>query len=161
MKSTKFSLSANGTEVFKCDKNGIEVKGNAKVTGEITATKLTISAGATISGTLSADHISGGTLTIGGITWSGSFGTGNIPNLNASKITSGVFSDSRISANIMRTSQLTADYISSKFTGSNWLKVDNVKVAQDILFDYESQTKAFTPRRVTIGGVSMIVLASQ
>lgn len=161
LKSTKFSLSANGTEVFKCDKNGIEVKGNAKVTGEITATKLTISAGATISGTLSADHISGGTLTIGGITWSGSFGTGNIPNLNASKITSGVFSDSRISANIMRTSQLTADYISSKFTGSNWLNVDNVKVAQDILFDYESQTKAFTPRRVIIGGVSMIVLASQ
>lgn len=82
LKSDKFELKSNNTVVFKCDSSGIEVKGNATFTGNITGSYISGSTidGVTIKGvwTMAADASFGSLVVNGNGSISGSLRAGSL-----------------------------------------------------------------------------------
>jgi len=110
LQSNGFALLNNGNIVFHCTKDGIYVNGYATST-ELNAQKARID---TISSNyISTTNLNAQVAELGYVTASGV--DGSITTIDGGKIKTGTVSADRIDAAIMRTSQLTAESIQSKF----------------------------------------------
>ena len=175
LQSNQFKLTSNNTDVFVCNSSGVEIKGNAKVTGQVVATSgsignWSISSGSITNGNVTlysygsiactvdntlkwAIHNNGnaefhGSVTIDGYATTGSLSAvdAKFNNLNADKITTGTLSVDRLNINGLIASFRGKAVVCSSMSADYGYFTNLYKVETNV------GQFGFTRRQINVGG---------